>query len=122
MKQLSAVLLCLLAFPAWSLECKVGVYGGVPTVTDGVVGVAQTLLDTMTAASITTSKAATSATSSTGAFPTGTLLVRVKCDGVAHFFISDEGTDATTNDQTTGDDVVEYFGASAGQRIEFIAP
>jgi hypothetical protein len=120
MKQLIAVLLCLLALPAWAVDCKVGVYGAVPSITDGAVQVAQTLLDTMTASNVSISKAATSATSSVGTFPTGTLLLRVKCDGVAHFLISDDGTNATSADQSVGENEAEYFGASAGQRIEFI--
>jgi hypothetical protein len=120
MKQLIAVLLCLIALPAFGASCKVGVYSGTPNSTGEPVQVAQTLLDTMTASNVTASTAATSASSSNGEFPTGTLLLRVKCDGIVHFLISDDGTNATTSDQSIDANEVEYLGASPGQRIEFI--
>lgn len=120
MKQLIAILLCVLAWPVWAADCVVGVYGGVPGVTGGPVQVALTLLDTFSASNVSTSTAATSATSTTGALPTGTLLLRVKCNGIVHFLISDDGTNVTTADQSMAAYDVEYFGAVGGQRIKFI--
>lgn len=122
MKQLVAILLCMVALPAWAVDCVVGVYGGTPNSTGEPVQVALTLLDTLTASDVSTSKPASSATTgATGVLPGSTLLLRVKCNGIAHFLISDDGTNATTSDQSIAANEVEYFGAVGGQRIEFIA-
>jgi hypothetical protein len=122
MNKLLAVLLLALASPAWAVDCKVGVYGGTPNVTGGPVQVALTLLDTLKATNVVASTAATSSGNSTGRLPVATQLVRVKCDGAAHFLIVDSsGTAVTTDDQDVEANAVEYFGATAGQYIKFIA-
>lgn len=116
MRQLFALLLCVVAWPAWGSTCTIGIYAGAQSVTDGVVGVALSLLDTIEVTF-------TTASVESAEFPGGTSLIRVKCvidsAGAARWLIDDDPT-ATQDDQWIADGETEYFGASGGQRIAFI--
>ena len=110
--KLLAVLLCMVAWPAYAVDCIVGEYGGTPSSTDGVIPVALTMIDSYKVTFTSTS-------TPSQAFQAATLIVRVKCTAKTHFLI-DTAPVADTNDQWVGADETEYFGAVGGQKIAFI--
>lgn len=106
MKHLSALLLCLMAWPAMAVDCTVGVYRGVPFTTQGPVQVPLTLLDTLHANFTSSSVVATSAASTAGVLPVSTSLLRIKCSAESHFRIGAAPT-ASSSDQIVRGNVVE---------------
>lgn len=118
MKALLAVLLCVIASPAFALSCWVTEYTAIAQdVSDRVMQVPEEPSSrTQAVTNITTSVAITNA------FRSDTRLVSIDCDGTAHYKVSSVGTDATATDARVTTDRLLFIALPRGHsnlKIEF---
>jgi len=111
MNKLLAVLLCMVALPAFGATCKISEYSQQIEDDSGeVTPVAREPAVTVQTVTYTTTTQST-------AFNNSTHFVRIVCDAKAHFEFGTNPT-ATANDPYVAADTVEYFGVTPGASIE----